>query len=221
MKYLLPFAFTALLTALLLISAAAAAEIRMGSYEYNYGKAVGSMANGDVFVICESCPARQQLALKPKTTILAVRTAKVRTPVKATATDIPGEQSESKPPVKLASATGTARPTCVDHKCLPPVYFRFDHFDLSDSEKDQLDRVVSCLKAGSAKGSSNVRITGYTCGLGSPAHNDRLSLMRAKSVATYLERNGFNISEAKGEGMGHPLSKIRKLNRRVEINTVR
>ena len=219
MNHLRPFLFIAFLIPLLLISAAEAAEIRMGSYEYDYGKAVESTINGEVFVICENCPARHRLALKPRTILLAIRKSEAQL-VKTNTADIPGKRSGSEPPMEHASVTRTVRATCVDHKCLPVVYFRLDHFDLSDYEKDQLDHLVSCIKADSAKESLKVRITGHTCNLGSMVHNNQLSLMRAKSVAAYLERNGFNVSEVKGEGMSHPLSKIRKLNRRVEINIV-
>jgi outer membrane protein OmpA-like peptidoglycan-associated protein len=44
--------------------------------------------------------------------------------------------------------------------------------------------------------------------------------MRAEFVADYLERNGFKVSEAKGEGKRRPVSKVGKLNRRVEIEII-
>jgi outer membrane protein OmpA-like peptidoglycan-associated protein len=44
--------------------------------------------------------------------------------------------------------------------------------------------------------------------------------MRAESVAVYLGRNGFKIYEAKGEGKRSPVSKVGKLNRRVEIEII-
>jgi len=65
-----------------------------------------------------------------------------------------------------------------------------------------------------------IRVVGHTCDLGSVFYNDHLSLMRAKSVAVYLGRNGFKVSEAKGEGKRSPVSKVGKLNRRVEIEII-
>lgn len=218
MKFISKFAST-ILVALLLISTAQAAEIRMGSYGYDYGKAASGANDRDVFVICESCPAREQLALKPKTAILAIRMADKQF-VKTTSA-VPEKRSASDSYNEHASATETVRPACADHNCLQPVYFRFDQSDLSDYEKDQLDSLIKYMKAASAKGSQQkIRITGHTCDMGNVAHNDRLSLMRAKAVATYLAEHGFDINDVSGEGMSRPLSKIRSLNRRVEIKII-
>lgn len=218
MKYLFPFASIAFLAALFLTTTAQATEICMGLYEYNYGKAVTGMNKNELFVICENCPAYQRLTLKPKTTALAVRTVEAQVSDETNTRDIPEERSEREPNMEHVSVTSVVSRSCID--CLLPVYFRFDRADLSDYERDQLDRMVSCTKGNFTKKPLKIQIRGYTCDIGSQLHNDRLALMRAKSVAAYLERNGFYIAEVKGEGMSHPLSRIRSLNRRVEIEII-
>lgn len=217
MKFLPLYASTALIT-LLLISTARAAEIRMGFHEYDFGKAACGADDRDVFVICESCPARRQLSLKPRATNLAVRMTEEQ--LVKTASDKPEKRLARETSGECTSVAETVRSTSVVHNCLQPVYFRFDRSDLSDREKDQLDRLISCLKADSPKKSSKIRITGHTCDMGGTVYNNRLSLMRAKSVAAYMGENGFDVSEFRGEGMSRPLSRIRSLNRRVEIKIV-
>jgi outer membrane protein OmpA-like peptidoglycan-associated protein len=200
------------------ISAAMAAEIRTSPYNYTYGKAAANSTDHETFVICELCPPRQIIALKPRMTALAVRIPKAAVSI-TTGGPPTGKQTISEKAANNSSAvdiTGSNRP---DYVCVPTIYFRFNRFDISDYEKDQLDRLISRLKERPDR-PREIRVVGHTCDLGSDPYNDRLSLMRAESVAGYLGRNGFKVSEAKGEGKRHPLSKIGKLNRRVEIEII-
>ena len=194
-------------------------DIRMGRYEYNFGNTVVTTKDREVFVICKSCAASQRLTLKPKMPALAIRMAAIATGAENTEM---GETSSVRNPVidpKVGAGGSCHQP--IANMCLMPVYFRFDHSDLSDFEKDQLDRLISGIKDNPAKEFLKVRITGYTCDLGSRAYNNRLSLQRAKSVASYLEDKGFTILEVIGEGGNKPISELRRLNRRVEIHIVR
>ena len=200
------------------ISAAMAAEIRTSPYNYTYGKAAANSTDHETFVICELCPPRQILALKPKMTALAVRVPEAAASITADGPPT-GKQTVSAKAANNSSAgdiTGSNRP---DHVCVPTIYFRFNRFDVSNYEKDQLDRLVSRLKERPDR-PREIRVVGHTCDLGSDPYNDRLSLMRAESVAVYLGRNGFKVSEAKGEGKRSPVSKVGKLNRRVEIEII-
>jgi hypothetical protein len=52
---------------------AMAAEIRTSPYNYTYGKAAANSTDQETFVICELCPPRQIIALKPRMTALVVR----------------------------------------------------------------------------------------------------------------------------------------------------
>ncbi len=202
---------------MLCISAAMATEIRTSHYNYVYGKAANS-TDHETFVMCELCPPHWLLALKPKLTALAVRVPEAAASI--TANGPPAEkQTASVKAANNSSAvdiTGSNRP---DHVCAPTIYFRFNRFDVSNYEKDQLDRLVSRLKERPDR-PGEIRVVGHTCDLGSDSYNDRLSLMRAESVAVYLGRNGFRVSEAKGEGKRSPVSKVGKLNRRVEIEII-
>jgi outer membrane protein OmpA-like peptidoglycan-associated protein len=200
------------------ISAAMAAEIRTSPYNYTYGKAAANSTDHETFVICELCPPRQLIALKPRMTALAVRVPEAAASITADGPPT-GKQTVSAKAANTSSAadiTGSNRP---DHVCTPTIYFRFNRFDVSNYEKDQLDRLVACLKERPDR-PREIRVIGHTCDLGSDPYNDRLSLMRAESVAVYLRRNGFKISEAKGEGKRSPVSKVGKLNRRVEIEII-
>jgi outer membrane protein OmpA-like peptidoglycan-associated protein len=200
------------------ISAAMAAEIRTSPYNYTYGKAAANSTDHETFVICELCPPRQIIALKPRMTALVVRVPEAAASI--TADGLPTEKQTAS--VKAANnlsavdITGSNRP---DHVCVPTIYFRFNRFDVSNYEKDQLHRLVACLEERPDR-PREIRVVGHTCDLGSDFYNDHLSLMRAEAVAVYLGRNGFKVSEAKGEGKRSPVSKVGKLNRRVEIEII-
>ena len=218
MGYLRQFAFFFFVVITLCISTAVAAEIRTSPYDHTYGEAVANYTDSEIFVICEFCPPRQLLSLKPKITVLAVHIPEAAASITADGPPT-GKQTVSAKAANNSSAddiTGSNRP---DHVCVPTIYFRFNRFDVSNHEKDQLDRLVSRLKERPDR-PRKIRVVGHTCDLGSDPYNDRLSLMRAESVAVYLGRNGFKVSEAKGEGKRSPVSKVGKLNRRVEIEII-
>ena len=209
----------ALWVSLFTCSIAQASDIRMGRYEYDFGNTVVTAKNGEIFVICESCAASQRLALKPKAGSLAVRMAAAPAETdKTTAVETISLGSQA---IEQTVNTGATCHSPIANMCLLPVYFRFDHSDLSDFEKNQLDRLISGVKGDSVKESLKVRITGYSCDLGTRAYNNRLSLQRAKSVASYLEDKGFSLLEVRGEGDMNPISEVRRLNRRVEIHIIR
>lgn len=218
MGYLRQFAFFFFLVITPCISTAMAAEIRTTPYDYNYGKAGANSTDHETFVICEFCPPRQLLALKPKITVLAVRIPEASPSIIADGPPTE-KQTVSEKSANNSSAAEITGPNRPDHVCVPTIYFLFNRFDISDYEKDQLDQLVSRLKKQSDR-PGEIRIVGHTCNLGSDTYNDHLSRMRAKSVADYLERNGVKVSEAKGEGKHRPVSRIGKLNRRVEIKII-
>lgn len=218
MGYVRQFAFFFFLVITPCLSTAMAAEIRTSPYDYNYGKAGANSTDHETFVICEICPPRQFLAIKPRMTALAVRIPEASASIAA---DGPPtvKQTISAKAANNSSAIDITRSNRPDHVCVPTIYFRFNRFDVSNYEQDQLDQLVSRLKERPDR-PREIRVVGHTCDLGSDPYNDRLSLMRAKFVADYLEKNGFKVTEAKGEGKRHPVSKSGKLNRRVEIEII-
>ena len=218
MGYVRQLAFSLFFAIMPCISAAMAAEIRPSPYNYVYGKAATNSTDHETFIICEFCPPRQHLALKQRTTTLAVRIPAAAASIAAdgppTEKQTVSEKAANNP--AAADITGSNRP---DFVCMPTIYFRFNRFDISNYEKDQLDQLVSHLKEQPDR-PRKIRVVGHTCDVGSDPYNDRLSLMRAESVADYLGRNGFKVWESKGEGKRRPVSKIGKLNRRVEIEII-
>lgn len=69
--------------------------------------------------------------------------------------------------------------------------------------------------------STPLRVTGYTCDLGSQKANDELALRRAKAVAGMLAPYGYKVPEVTGKGKRDYVSTdpaTRYLNRRVEIS---
>jgi len=98
------------------------------------------------------------------------------------------------------------------------IYFPANHYLLTESEKDQIKLFLPYLKT-AARDGYMVLVQGYTCDLGSKDRNDFLAMERAKAVAGYLEQNGVKIECIKGDGKHGYISKNRKLNRRVEVET--
>jgi len=219
MRHLLRFVAVISVTLFVFNWTATAAEIRMGSYAYNYGKTSTALTDREIFVISEYGLTHPRLALKPKVASLAVRTSEVR--VTPDAKPTMETRAKNNSAAEQTDSADTDTQPSIDHMCLLPIYFRFDRADLSDFETDQLDRLVSWVDRNSSKESLKVQVTGYTCDLGSRDHNERLSLLRAKSVAAYLEIKGLKPVEVRGEGKNKPLSEVRRLNRRVEIKIVR
>jgi outer membrane protein OmpA-like peptidoglycan-associated protein len=219
MGYLRQLAFFFFLATTLCTSTAKAAEIRTIPYDYGYGKEVTTSNDYETFVICEFCPPRRLLALKPRVTALAVRIPEAPVSNSTDHQSAAGKQTVNGETANNSSAAAITGSNHPDYVCVPSIYFRFNRSDISDYEKDQLDRLVSRLKERPDR-PREIRVVGHTCNLGSDPYNDRLSLMRAESVADYLEKNGFTVSEAKGEGKRRPISKSGKLNRRVEIKII-
>ena len=69
-----------------------------------------------------------------------------------------------------------------------------------------------------------LRVTGYTCNLGSEKSNQELAQQRAETVAALIRAKGFTVAEVKGAGSRNPVSvdlqEIFK-NRRVKIDLLR
>lgn len=112
---------------------------------------------------------------------------------------------------KAISAINTALVEC----------YAFDQDALSDSQKQQLDRIAeSLLKYKDL----NIELLGHTCNKGYKSVNNRIGLRRAETVKAYLVERGIDenriTTSSKGENepkILQPTLEERKQNRRVEF----
>jgi len=88
------------------------------------------------------------------------------------------------------------------------IYFKFDSYEVSESEKDKLYGL-----------SGTVRLTGGTCDIGTDEYNYTLGLKRAYSVKEILDKYGIKVLSCTSVGKYGPDSQTdRKKNRRCIIN---
>ena len=121
----------------------------------------------------------------------------------------PKKEPEGPAPVGQAS-TEPNRP------CLLSVV----HFKLGSAKLNQggIDQITTAIKRCEIAASTQLRVVGYTCDLGSDSLNAGLSQARAEAVAHLLRDRGYTAVEAVGS-LERLFSEpaIRRLNRRVEI----
>jgi OOP family OmpA-OmpF porin len=101
------------------------------------------------------------------------------------------------------------------------VLFDFNSSTLTPAANDVLAQISNRLTDGVVKG---VLIKGYTDSVGSDAYNDKLSKLRAESVAAFLVSQGVAAEKIHTEGLGesqpvadNATEEGRAKNRRVEI----
>jgi outer membrane protein OmpA-like peptidoglycan-associated protein len=104
---------------------------------------------------------------------------------------------------------------------LSNVFFASSKYDLETNSIVELDKLFNILQENP---SISIEISGHTDDQGREDINQKLSLMRAKSVEDYLVKKGIVAKRLKTEGFGKqkPLvpnlnEENRKLNRRIEI----
>ncbi len=107
----------------------------------------------------------------------------------------------AKKPVHLSihinQDAGTTKSITTSHS-LPWVIL----FNLNEAYLDDSDRLImNQIPFG-----SRVRVTGYTCSIGSKDYNDKLSLQRAEAVANYLRSHKVKIISISGRGECCPVS---------------
>lgn len=89
---------------------------------------------------------------------------------------------------------------------LRTVYFGFNSSALSAKERGELNTLAKGLKSDKV---SAVKIVGYADEIGSNSYNDKLSVKRANTVASYLRSKGIKVngnSEIRGLGESSSLS---------------
>lgn len=101
------------------------------------------------------------------------------------------------------------------------VTFATDRADLTPDAQGALDQVARVVNSYQ---DSTISVTGHTDDVGTDSHNQRLSELRAASVATYLGQHGVNMARISQQGLGESMPKVpnvsdanRAVNRRVEL----
>ena len=208
---------------------AGAAEIRPADIEYRYeGMAdSGNLSHG--FMIREQETKR----IKPKTKSATPVAIKFSQPGNAKPTqEIQSADTENKTidseavkikasqpiPINPAEMTVTAVSSPSEEKIKSPlscknniVFFPLNKSQISNAEKDQIKQFMNCIKG------REVKVTGYTCKIGSKSYNDTLAIKRALNVAGYLRQEGVIVKEIIGKGQQEYISGVDHVNRRVEI----
>ena len=104
------------------------------------------------------------------------------------------------------------------------VYFKFDKFDL---EQSQIDDLIGFIKQTDSSKIDAIQIFGYTDDVGNEKYNNDLSNKRASYIQEHLMSNGVKIKiilkiEGKGkillvENIKQNVDEIRSKNRRVDV----
>lgn len=177
-------------------------ELSAGYYGYtNQGAAEYQLLDGQQ-LMCEDCPVIAQY----KPAVKAVFSEHVKLPkedcfnMKCTAeTTYEEPKSAWKPEISVA------------FKPLETVYFRLGSYVLSAGEKAKLDELAKGIK------SQGVKVEGYTCRIGSHDFNKKLSMRRAKVVASYLKAHGIIVEDIAAYGETRPSGEGLKKDRRAVI----
>jgi OOP family OmpA-OmpF porin len=110
---------------------------------------------------------------------------------------------------------------CMINAVLDDLLFEFDRAELTAAGREFLDKFAAAVKA--RPDVERLRITGHADSTGPKRYNQRLSEARAKSVQSYLQRQGVE-QPMMVEGRGETQPKVsnatragRAQNRRVEI----
>ena len=172
------------------------------------------------FVICDdSCTVASSLMRAPKAVTLSARVSQDQTGEHVPTTIATGVLAKIEASKKL---TGQEKPDPpLSSQSLTPkrtsVLFPLDSFALQIPEKAKLSAFVAEVKD---RKDLSVSVEGYTCDLGSRAHNDALAKKRAETVAAYLKKAGVHITRVTGAGKCCYTTEDpsrRPFNRRVEI----
>ena len=218
-----------LMICVLILQDAGAAEIRPADIEYRYeGMAdSGNLSHG--FMIREQETKRIKLKIKSATPVAI----KFSQPDNANAAqEIQSADTENKTidseavkikasqaiPINPAGITAAANSSTSKEKASSYssckkniVFFPLNVSLISNSEKDQINQFINCIKG------KEVKVTGYTCKIGGKFYNDKLATERALNVAEHLRQEGVVVKEIIGKGQQEYISGVDHVNRRVEI----
>jgi len=188
----------------LLVRPASAADI----YQLTLPKdtAVVTVPAGNQYAICDTCPPLTQMN---------ENVVEERQPTKIAI------RFSEKPDI-LAETNSTAPAIEDRHDAGPLLTVNFDLNSalVKGGERKKIKGAVPSLQA-----KAPLRVSGYTCELGSQAHNDRLALQRAQAVKSVLLQSGLrrgDIASVEGKGkccFVDTAPARHFVNRRVEITS--
>ena len=200
---------------LLQSAGAHAAGIRQREYRYSFGDMALDNTSKPTFVICgDECAAPPPLLPAPRFPALSIRVSQ---------NPAPSTNKEAAQRVPVSGNSETAVSEDKSHKRQDPdaritILFGLDSSALNHAEKAKISSFIESLDAETRAG--NLFVTGYTCDLGSKAHNDTLAIKRAEAVGAYLRKADLHVMWVTGTGKccyaTRDTSK-RYLNRRVEV----
>lgn len=174
------------------------------SYLYYAGQGLSEILRPQ-FVICDSCPPKDTLKVaKNPLAELGIKFSGVESKV------VKNESSNVKDKPDQPSGQQTGSKAKEVKIWGETIYFSFNSSGLSRAEVKHLEDIVR-------QGPDSASVTGYTCDIGSESYNLKLSRKRALTVATFLKDKGIEVTEVTGKGECCPVSKDKKLNRRVEL----
>lgn len=190
--------------------ATAAKEIRQEVHSLHPAITRPTVAEG--FVIGEFS---QSKSLRPAATARKFPVVAVKVGPEGPAAESPAQSQADKPiaPKKQPEGPASAEP---NRPCLLSVV----HFKLGSAKLSQagIDQITTAIKKCDIAATTQLRVVGYTCDLGSDSFNAELSQARAEAVAHLLRGRGYTVIESVGS-LERLFSEpaIRRLNRRVEI----
>ncbi len=218
-----------LMICVLTIQYGVAAEIWPADIEYRYEGMANSGSLSHSFVIREQETKRIKLKIKLATPV-AIKFSQPDN--EKPAQEIQSADAENKTIVEEAVKIKSSQPGTInfDKKTVAAnvspseekassyssckkniVYFPLNGSQISNSEKDQINQFINCIKG------KEVKVTGYTCKIGRKFYNDKLAKERALNVAEYLRQEGVVVKEIIGKGQQEYISGVDHVNRRVEI----
>lgn len=178
-------------------------EIRYLPYKGNYGTAVKAIIDY-TFVTCVNCPKPDPLIAFPVSLGVTEDFLRDQKFLAIRAVDNLVRTQEE-----------TIQKTTTQKEIIQTktIHFDFDSYSLTTKGKEKIKEFLLPLKP-----IERVKITGYTCDIGTQKHNDVLALKRAQSVKKFVSTITVNTTiTAKGKGKCCYISKDKRLNRRAEI----
>jgi outer membrane protein OmpA-like peptidoglycan-associated protein len=213
-----------LMICVLILQDAGAAEIRPADIEYRYEGMADSGGLSHSFMIREQETKRIKLKTKSAPPI-AIKFSQPDNANAAQAIQLADTENKtidsealkikaSQPiPINQAANSSPFEEKASSHLSCKKniVYFPLNKSQISNSEIDQIKQFINCIKG------KEVKVTGYTCKIGSKSYNDKLATERALNVAEHLRQEGVVVKEIIGKGQQEYISGVDHVNRRVEI----